>query len=281
MIENRRICNLSCQEFIKLCAAAPTPDEQKMLDAIRSIDSLTNPQECLALYRLCSLLPEGSKILEIGSFNGASAVAMGYAIQGKNISIYCIDPWANYLKQEDLVLLERSRIADDNKIINSFMRNTSFLGNQIKMMRGLSSDFASMVAGQNFDLIFIDGAHDYDSVKNDILMCLAALKPEGLLAGHDYHSMGHGVRQAVNEMIGQVHSITIKGTIDETYIWFAGIDHPDYLLELNRISACYASGDVAAALILAKDALIRYKTEELVELTSLYKTTLFMENRLS
>lgn len=194
----RLICDLSCQELIKLSAAAPTADEQSMLDAILSIDSLTNPQESLALYRLCSLLPDGAKILEIGSFNGASAAAMGYAIKGKSSQIYCIDPWSNYVLQEDFLSTDYSRIADDNKIINCFMQNTAFLGNQIHMMRGFSADFASMIAGQGFDFIFIDGAHDYDSVKSDILICMAALKPGGLLTGHDFHSMGHGVRKAFN-----------------------------------------------------------------------------------
>ena len=188
--------------------------------------------------------------------------------------MYCIDPWANYTSQEDFHCVEQSRIADDRKIIDSFMRNTAFLGDSIKMMRGFSTDFSGMIAGQNFDLIFIDGAHDYDSVKCDILMCLAALKPGGLLTGHDFHSMGHGVRQAVNELISLAPSITVKGVIDNTYIWFARVEQPAYELALHEVTELYRSGDVSGALHKAYAAWTCFKTEEVFTLISTLKSQL-------
>lgn len=266
----------SNHDFKSLTESDANPDELAMLEAVRIIDSLTNPRESLALYRLCSQLPDGARVLEIGSFNGASAVAMGHALKNRNGRIHCIDPWSDYVKQEDFSSFKQHRIADDNRIINNFINNTNFLGNQVKMMRGFSSDFAGMIAGQDFDLIFIDGDHHYESVKNDILMCLAALKPGGVLTGHDYHSMAHGVRKAVDEMIGHVTSIRVKGTINETYIWFAVIDDPEYLLLLAKISEYADTGDFNSALDLAKTALTHHKTPELIEMISLYKTQLFM-----
>lgn len=268
---------LTKEQIINICSAPASDAERVMLDAVRSIDSLTNQNESLALYRLCGMLPPGVRILEIGSFNGASAVAMGHAIQGKGTSIYCIDPWSNYVGQDDFASIERSRIADDRHIIDSFMRNTAFLGEQIKMMRGFSTDFAGMIAGQDFDLIFIDGAHDYDSVRGDILMCMAALKPGGLLLGHDYHSMGHGVRQAVNELIGCVPSLSVKGTIDDTFIWFARVEDPGYEITVTEVNDVYAAGDISRSLELALAALQRYKTSELYELAGVLKHKLALE----
>jgi len=72
------------------------------------------------------------------------------------------------------------------------------------MLRGRSSDFAGMLEGKDFDFIFIDGAHDYDSVRYDIKVAFSALKPGGFLCGHDFHSEGFGVMRAVNELIGGV-----------------------------------------------------------------------------
>lgn len=267
--------NLTVPDIIGLAAAPPSEGEFEMLAAVQSIDSLTNRSESLALHRLCSLLPEKARVLEIGSFNGASAVAMGFALQRIDGCIYCIDPWFDYAGQEDFSDLEAERIAD-RKIIASFLGHTGFLGSRVKMMRGTLADFAGMVSGQNFDLIFIDGAHDYDSVRHDILVSLAALKPGGILCGHDYHSMGHGVRRAVDELVGYIHSIKVKGTIDDTFIWVAVIDDPEYLLGLHRISECAAAGDFSKALEMAKETLIRHKTPELVEMVSQYKTQLFM-----
>jgi hypothetical protein len=54
------------------------------------------------------------------------------------------------------------------------------------------------IAGE-VDFAFIDGAHDYDSVKRDILTCLDLMAPGGILAGHDMNE--EGVAKAVNEML--------------------------------------------------------------------------------
>ena len=62
-----------------------------------------------------------------------------------------------------------------------------------------------------FDFVFIDGAHDYASVKADIAKALAGLAPEGLIAFHDLRSgpgacdggWDPGVNRAVQEFLGQ------------------------------------------------------------------------------
>lgn len=38
-----------------------------------------------------------------------------------------------------------------------------------------------------FDVIYLDGAHDYDSVDREIMFAKNILRPGGLLAGDDYH----------------------------------------------------------------------------------------------
>jgi hypothetical protein len=45
--------------------------------------------------------------------------------------------------------------------------------------------------------------HDYDSVKQDIIIWRPKLKPGGVLAGHDYGKHAPGVMEAVEELIGK------------------------------------------------------------------------------
>jgi SAM-dependent methyltransferase len=54
----------------------------------------------------------------------------------------------------------------------------------------------------DYDLVFIDGAHDYESVKADIAKALTLLAPGGVLAFHDYNEhTDPGVPLAVNEFL--------------------------------------------------------------------------------
>ncbi len=267
-------CGLTESEIIALANGEVTSEEQALLDAVIAIDGLIQPPEVLALYRLCKILPDNAKILEIGSFNGSSAMVMGHAIKDRGIRIFCIDPWHDYLSQGDFVDIARERIADGNIIMQQFVKNTSFMGTQLKMLRGFSYDFAEMLAGQNFDLIFIDGAHDYESVRHDIMMGLAALRPGGLLTGHDFHDQGHGVRQAVNVMLGLSPTISCKGVIEQTYIWFAQLDQPLYERAMIEIEERYAAAHLQEALKLALQAARSYKTEELIGMIARLKQEL-------
>lgn len=267
-------CGLTKSGIIALANGEATAEEQALLDAVLAIDGLIQPPEVLALYRLCRMLPDDAKILEIGSFNGSSAMVIGHAVKGRGIKIFCIDPWHDYLSQEDFVDIARERISDSNIIMQEFVKNTSFLGTQLKMLRGFSADFATMLAGQDFDLIFIDGAHDYDSVRADIMIGLSALRPGGLLTGHDYHSCGHGVRQAVNVMLGLSPSISSKGVIEHTFIWFAQVEQPVYEKTMIEIEERYAAADLQVALKLALQAARTYKAEELINIIATLKQEL-------
>lgn len=41
--------------------------------------------------------------------------------------------------------------------------------------------------GVEFDMCYIDADHSYEAVRRDILACTRIVKPDGWLAGHDYH----------------------------------------------------------------------------------------------
>jgi len=264
----------STKEYEFITTAPVSPEEQIALDNVAEIESLLLPLEPLALYRLCKRLPDNSKILEIGSYQGGSTVAIGHAIAGSNKSLYCLDPWQGYLNQDDFAFIDHSKIKDDFVVFNNFLRNTSFIGENLRVLRGRSSSFADLLAGKEFDLIFIDGAHDYPSVRVDIIIAFSAIKAGGIICGHDYHSQGHGVVRAVNELIRDVPSIQTKFVIDQTSIWFCILESPGYELIKAGISDLCNAGKFTEALQKSKSAYAEYQTEELAKFISSLESAL-------
>jgi predicted O-methyltransferase YrrM len=265
------ITSLSAQEIKSISVSEPSSQERAMLESLRGIEGLMLEKEALALFRMCKRLPDKARILEIGSYQGGSTLAIGHAISGSKIELYCLDPWSNYLDQGDFADFERSKISDDFRIINNFIKNTAFIGDNLRMLRGKTSAFAELLEGKGFNFIFIDGAHDYDSVRYDIKVAFSALKPGGFVCGHDYHSEGHGVVRAVNELISGVPSIENFGKFDETHIWFGIIPDPRYEYIMTDISDLMNAGSFTEALEKAFDAFAKFKNIEILTCISAIK----------
>lgn len=67
-----------------------------------------------------------------------------------------------------------------------------------------------------FDLVFIDGCHTYQGVKNDTEKALECLRDNGMLIWHDFHpiekSLWPGVRDYLNELASQLTLIHLFPT---------------------------------------------------------------------
>ena len=67
----------------------------------------------------------------------------------------------------------------------------------IEIVQGDSAESASLFDDESFDVIFIDAAHDYNSVVKDVAAWKSKVKPNGIFSGHDYPY--DEVKQAVDE----------------------------------------------------------------------------------
>jgi len=115
-------------------------------------------------------------ILELGVNNGVST------------EIFCI-----YAKEVTAVDLQKTE--KFGKVL-SLHKNLSFFQKKF-------TDFYSSNT-KKFDLIYIDGSHEYEEVKLDIISCLKFLNPGGMIAGHDYNSSCPGVIRAVDEKFNEI-----------------------------------------------------------------------------
>lgn len=195
--------------------------EEEMLAAVSRTGGLVIPAEALALYRISQQLSSGARILEFGSYMGASTVAIGHSILGRGIELYCVDTWHDYQGQGFFDHALVGTTATDYDVFSIFQTNTNFLGEQLRVLKGTTKQFSTFLPTAHFELIFIDAAHDYENVKQDVHIAFRAIKPGGIICGHDYHSDGVGVVQAVNELVADSPQLSPKGLIPGTSIWYA------------------------------------------------------------
>lgn len=131
-----------------------------------------------------------TRIVEVGCWMGRSTRAMADNTSG---FIYAVDTWnGSEEHQGDFVGKH------PDWVYAEFLRNTLDLLN-VRPIRQTSQEASHMLAGILPDMVFIDAAHDYDSVRADILAWKPLVLHGGLLCGHDH---GHPpVARAVEELL--------------------------------------------------------------------------------
>lgn len=147
---------------------------------------------------------DGSKFVEVGTWKGRSASFMAVEIlnSGKKIQFDCIDNW-EYVDglQNDI---DKQLFGKD--IYSQFLNNIEPVRDIINPIKSISWEAANLYDDASLDFIFIDAAHDYESVKKDIISWLPKLKKNGIIAGHDYTDDHPGVKFAVDELFSEVDS---------------------------------------------------------------------------
>lgn len=79
---------------------------------------------------------------------------------------------------------------------------------------------SSRLPSRSLDLVFIDGAHDYENVKKDLRAWWSKLRPGGVMAGHDFSMSFPGLMRAVLEFVSQLPGRT-EVYLDMDYsFWF-------------------------------------------------------------
>lgn len=123
--------------------------------------------------------------IEVGSAYGESA-EVAAQILGR---LYCVDSWPDGAEEVEA----------------EFDRRMAAFGNIIKM-KELSHRAAGQFPDESVDLVYIDAAHDVESVRQDILAWFPKVRMGGFVCGHDYDdgpdALHPGVKQAVDEVLG-------------------------------------------------------------------------------
>lgn len=153
---------------------------------------------CEPLYkRMVEEAKDGATFVEVGVWKGKSAAFMGVEIinSGKDIVLYAID---NFQGGPEL---QNDPSVAGQTLFQECMENLSSVADVVRVLPMSSIDAVDIVEDGTVDFIYIDGSHEYDSVKADILAWLPKVKIGGVMAGDDYSTQYHlGVKRAVDEI---------------------------------------------------------------------------------
>lgn len=148
------------------------------------IEGWMSKEELNFLYKMAG---EMDSIVEIGSWKGRSTHAL---LSGCKGDVTAIDHFKGSPHEYAHVGI---------KPYDDFKKNVGMFKN-LKVLK-MSSDNAVSKVGK-VDMVFIDGEHTYEAVKNDIEKWLP--KTKKLICGHDFQ--WQTVQQAVTEKLGFVHT---------------------------------------------------------------------------
>ena len=131
-------------------------------------------------------IPDDGVVVEIGSFLGRSTHYLATSLMNankENVKIYCVDTFEGSSEHANIKL---------PKDFSSMFRDNLkfFIGrNMVHILQGRSDDpvILERIEEATVDFIMVDGAHEYDPVKDDIINWWPKLKPNGVMFGDDYN----------------------------------------------------------------------------------------------
>jgi hypothetical protein len=140
---------------------------------------------------LLHILPKHSVDAEIGVLRGDFSASVLRVVQPARYHL--IDPW-------EFSATSKYGGAYDG-VIGRFERQIAC--GQVVVHRTTSVNM--QLPDNSLDWVYIDGAHDFEGVLNDLRHFCSMVKPAGLIAGDDYGTYdprwGNGVEKAVNAFI--------------------------------------------------------------------------------
>ena len=124
-------------------------------------------------------LPANPEILEIGSWEGMSSLFILGTWPDAHLT--CVDAWTDsavHAMRFDMASVE-----------SRFDANLAAHADRLTKHKGFSSSyFQSGPARESFDLIYVDGSHQYADVRQDSFEGFDLLKPGGIMIFDDYLS---------------------------------------------------------------------------------------------
>ena len=95
-----------------------------------------------------------------------------------------------YIKRQDPYSIEAVK-----ELLKKFQNN-------VHLIKGDSNQVLKKMEMSKIEFVFIDGGHEYDTVKNDLNYCIEVINNSGTVLCDDYNlSYAQGVKNAIDEFV--------------------------------------------------------------------------------
>ena len=159
-------------------------------------------------YRALVAPVRAGTVVEVGCWRGLSTSYVARLATAHGTRLVCVDAWDGSSDDFDAAYRAQPEAAA------AFEANMRRLGLQVEIRRARSPQAAA--AFTDLDLVFLDASHDEAAVTADLTGWSAALKPGGVLAGHDFTLKHPGVMQAVTRFAAERGRAL---TVDPSGVW--------------------------------------------------------------
>lgn len=136
------------------------------------------------------------------------------------VCLWCVDTWAPYWE------MPWDRSLDRALAVAALAHECG----RVRLVQMTSEEAARVIPGW-IHWAYLDAAHDYDSVRQDLRLWWARLQPEGILAGHDFDDEHEGVKRAVCEFADEVaRTVYVTAGFGTAPSWYLYKTPPESLI---------------------------------------------------
>jgi predicted O-methyltransferase YrrM len=157
------------------------------------IQTFTMPEELEILFELARSVRVDARVLEIGSYLGASTCCLAAGLRGRMALVTCVDTWQNETMPDGL-----------RDTFQEFQANLEPVWPRIRVIRKRTCELTRIELDGPFDLVFIDGDHTLRQVRADFELVSPLLTPDGILVFHDSRYY-EGVSRVIGEALASGH----------------------------------------------------------------------------
>lgn len=163
-------------------------------------DGNVNLSEVAILAQAASSVPPGSEIIEIGTFDGRTALNLAVnAPEGVVIATLDLpanQPTAFRIEASERQYVEKPRSGDRLRSCHPRWRDAA---GRVVQLFGDSATYDWSPHYGRAGLVFVDGSHTYDYARGDSETAMRLVRPRGVVLWHDY-GVWPGVTRALEEL---------------------------------------------------------------------------------